>query len=81
MSSTNNVNNEFITKLRITVSDVLRSKIKSRVLCNKETKDLTDILNRIQTDNEFLIEYANTCITHRNIASILHNALNKMRMS
>ena len=28
MSSTNNVNIEFITKLRIIVSDLLRSKIK-----------------------------------------------------
>ena len=79
MSSTNNVNNEFITKLRITVSDVLRSKIKSCTLGNKKTKDLTDILNRIQTDNEFLIEYVNTCIAHKNIADVLHNALNKIR--
>ena len=81
MSSTNNVNAEFINKLRIIVNEDLRSKIKSRVLYNKETKDLTDILDRIQTDNEFLIEYVNTCITHRNIAGILHNALNKMRIS
>ena len=81
MSSTNNVNAEFITELRIIVSDLLRSKIKSRALCNKETKDLTDILNRIQTDNEFLIKYANTCITHRNIAGVLRNALNKMRIN
>ena len=51
MSSTNNVNDEFINKLRITVSDVLRFKIKSCTLGNKKTKDLTDILNRIQTDN------------------------------
>ena len=75
MSLTNNVNNKFITKLRITVSEVLRSKIKSRALCNKETKNLTDILNRIQTDNEFLMEYINTCV----IACVLHNALNKIR--
>ena len=81
MSSTNNINDEFINKLRITVSDVLRSKIKSRVLCNKETKDLTDILDRIQTDNEFLIEYANTCITHMNITCVLHNALDEIRIS
>ena len=79
MSSTNNVNNEFITKLRISVSEVLRSKIKSRALCNKEPKNLTDILNRIQTDNEFLIEYVNTCITHKNIAGVLHNIINKIR--
>ena len=81
MSSTNNVSAEFINKLRIIVGEDLRSKIKSRVLCNKETKDLTDILDRIQTDNEFLIEYANTCITHRNIAGVLRNALNKIRIS
>ena len=79
MSSTDNVNAEFITELRIIVSD-LRSKIKSCTLGDKKTKDLTDTLNRIQTDNEFLIKYANTCITHRNIAGILHNALNKMRI-
>ena len=80
MSSTDNVNAEFINKLRITVSELLRSKIKSCTLGDKKTKDLTDTLNRIQTDNEFLIKYANTCITHRNIAGILHNALNKMRI-
>ena len=80
MSSTNNINIEFITKLRIIVSNLLLSKIKSS-LDNKDTKDLTDILDRIQTDNEFLIEYANTCITHRNIAGILYNALNKMRIN
>ena len=81
MSSTDNVNAEFITELRIIVSDVLLSKIKSCTLGNKTTEDLTDTLNRIQTDNEFLIEYANTCITHKNIAGVLHNALNKMRIS
>ena len=81
MSSTNNVNIEFITKLRIIVSDLLRSKIKCCTLDNKDTKDLTDIFDRIQTDNEFLKQYANTCITHRNIAGVLYNALNKMRIS
>ena len=81
MSSTNNVNDEFITKLRITVSEDLRSKIKSSALCNKETKDLTDILNRIQTDNEFLMKYIKTCFTHRNIAAVFHNVLNKIRIS
>ena len=80
MSTTNNVNNEFITKLRITVSEVLRSKI-NRALYNKEIKKLNDILNRIQTYNEFLIKYVNTCITHKIIASVLHNAINKIRTS
>ena len=78
MFSTKNVNDEFITKLIIPISEVLLSKIKSRALFNKETNNLTDILNRILTDNEFLIEYVNTCITHKNIACVFHNALNKI---
>ena len=78
MSSTNNVNDEFITKLNFTVYEVLRSKIKSCTLGNKKTKNLTYILNRIQTDNEFLIEYVNTFIAHKNIAGVLHYALNKI---
>ena len=81
MSSTNNVNAEFIDKLRITVSEDLRSKIKSPALCNNKTKDLTDILDRIQIDNEFLKEYIKTCITHKNIAAVFHNVLNKIRIS
>ena len=48
MSSTNSVNDEFITKLRIAMSEIIQSRNDYRVMHkNKDPKNLNDILNLI----------------------------------
>ena len=68
MSSTESVNDEFITKLRITINKILQFRIEYRVMHNKDPKNLIDILNLIQTDTEFLLKYIKTCVLYDSIA-------------
>ena len=62
MSSTENV--EFIAKLKIAISKILIAKIKFRAMYDEDTKNLTDNLNRIQTDSKFPMEYIKICVIY-----------------
>ena len=69
MSSTNSVNDEFITKLRIAMNEVIQSRIDYRVMHkNNDPKNLIDILNLLQTDNEFLLKYIKICVRYDSVA-------------
>ena len=41
---------------------------------NVDTKNLTDNVNQIQTDNEFLIKYIKTCVIYDTVSSENHKA-------
>ena len=76
MSSTNNVNDEFITKLRIAMSEVIQSGIDYRAMHkNNDPKNLIDILNLLQTDNEFLLKYIKTCALYDSVACEIYKDL------
>ena len=69
MYSSENVNNEFIIKVRIAINEILLARIKFRAMFDGDTKNLTDILNRIQTDNKILMEFIRNCVIYDTTAS------------
>ena len=76
MSSTNSGNDEFITKLRIALSENIQSRIDYRVMHkNNDPKNLIDILNLIQTDTEFLLKYIKTCALYDSVACEIYEDL------